>query len=518
MSEILDWLEAPEQGFTEVAPLEFYRDIFPEGELDEKGAMTKGKYVGIIVEITKEKKKKVRKDGTAKEVPVCRRYSVTDDLEAVSEVVKGDSFCVMPPLSYAGKERTAENAREMYAMVFDLDGIIIKDGFARGLHDFWYGHVVAARRLPMPTYIVASGSGVHLYYVLERPVPLFKNVARQLQKYKREMTEMIWNEGITTLGEDRKNIQQEGIYQAFRMPGTVTKQGERVKAYRVGPKVTIGYLNEFVFDEYKVKEFSYKSELSKAMAKEKYPEWFERRIVQGQGKKKWAVSRKVYEWWKKEIFSKARVGHRYYCLMMLAIYAKKCSVYDEKHNPDPVTREELEEDAFELMERFDELTTDPQNRFDETDVQDALEAFEEQYMTYPRNSVAYRAGIEIQANKRNGRDQETHLKIARGTKKAMKEAGVMKQEGRPSKEKAVREYFKSNPKASSAEAARDLQMSKKTIYKYRKMIEAEGASWRPPIADVEYYDSESDRERVDRLVELEQRLRKYYDGYYGEKG
>ena len=465
MDVISVWLA---KNFKIVDPLEFYRDIFPVGELDGKDEFSKGKYTGIAVVITSEKKKVKNKVGDTREVPVCMRYTVTDDLDNIEEIVCGDDFCVMAPLSYAGKKRTSENARMLYAMVFDLDGIIIKDDFARGLEDFWFGHVMAAKRLPMPTYIVASGTGVHLYYVFEEAIPLFPNVVRQLQKYKREMTEMIWNEGITTLGNS-KDIQQEGIFQAFRMPGSITKIGTRAAAYRCGEKVSMMYMNSFVPGEYMVREYSYKSELSKAMAKEKYPEWFERRVVNGEGKKKWAVSRNVYDWWKREILSKAKVGHRYYCLMMLSVYAQKCSIYDEKHNPNPVTREELESDCFEIMEYFESLTSDPKNHFTEIDVQDALEAFEERYTTYPRKSISFKSGIEIKANKRNGMEQKWHLEEARALRDIrMKREGRdwRDNNGRKDKKALVLDYIVEHPNQNVTAISKTLGISRTTVYKY----------------------------------------------------
>ena len=392
---------------------------------------------------------------------------MTDDLQAIEDVLDTDYFCVMAPLSYAGRKRSAENARNLYAIVVDLDGIIVKDGFARGLEDLWGGHILAADRIPMPTYFVYSGNGVHLYYVFESPLPLFRNVVKQFQKYKKELTSLIWNEGITEFGSDEKLIQQEGIYQAFRMPGTITKNGKRAVAYKCGEKVTVNYMNQYVFKEYQVTEFAYKSELTLKEAKEKYPEWYHDKIELGMPRKKWAVNRNVYDWWKKEIFSKAKVGHRYYCLMMLSIYAEKCSKFDEKKNPNPVTRDELEADCFELMETFEQLTTDPENHFTEIDVQDALEAFEEAYITYPRNSVAYRAGIEIKANKRNYRKQKTHLEIARATKKVLKDEGDLKGEGRPSKEMEVTQYFIEHPDATTAQAMADLGVIRPTIAKYK---------------------------------------------------
>lgn len=514
MSEITDWLTDPRQRFEEVSPYEFYRDLFPEGELDVAGAKTKGKYTAIAITVSSTETITVeRKDGTTREKPLTRRYTITDDLEGINTVVSGDDFAIMAPLSYAGRNRSAENARMLYGLVFDLDGIIIRDGFAQGLESFWYGHVIAAERLPMPTYIVASGTGVHLYYVFEAPLPLFDNIRSQLQKYKHELTEMIWNESITVLGKDRKDVQQEGIFQAFRMPGSITKNGQRTRAFRTGEKVGMHYMNGFVFSEFQVTEFTYKSELTLREAAEKYPEWYEERI---KNKKKgvlhpWRLNRSVYDWWKKEIFNKARVGHRYYCLMTLSIFAMKCSFYDPKKNPDPVTRDELEADCYELMEVFDKLTVDPKNKFDIIDVQDALEAFEDPYITYPRNSIAFKSGIEIKANVRKGNTQEEHLKIARFTKELKKQSGKMNPEGRPSKERLVLEYFRDHPDASNTQAAKDLQIDRKTVVKYHKGTEMQKKVEITPRID--YVASNGHIIEMDKtnLDETRERRREYYE-------
>ena len=158
--------------FEEVKPLEFYREIFPEGELDEwaedPAECTPGKYTAIAVEITKEKKK----DGR----PLVKRYSITDELDGVDFLTYSKNFCVMSPISYAGKSRDSTNARVMYALCIELDNLITtKDGRQRGLNvllDQWTERV---DWIPRPTFLVASGSGVHLYYVFENGIPLFKN-------------------------------------------------------------------------------------------------------------------------------------------------------------------------------------------------------------------------------------------------------------------------------------------------------------------------------------------------------
>lgn len=68
------------------------------------------------------------------------------------------------------------------------------------------------------------------------------------------------------------------------MVGTQSKLGKRypVKAFETGERVTIEYLNGYLMDKSKaVTDFHYKSDLSLAEARKKYPEWYEKRIVQG---------------------------------------------------------------------------------------------------------------------------------------------------------------------------------------------------------------------------------------------
>ena len=465
MGNIFDnWLNTY---FEEVTPREFYRSIYSEGELDEKDSFTPGKYTGVAVCISQNEKRK--KKGVSEE-PKVYRFSLTDDLDLIDELgARDDIFCLMAPLSYAGKSRSAKAARFMYAMAFDLDMIKVSDDKKTpiGLIDLWNGHIEAADRLPKPTYIVSSGTGLHLYYVFNQPIPLFENIVKQLQKLKHELTYMLWNEGIVSI-KSENDIQYEGIFQGFRVPGTITKNGSKAKVYETGKKVDLEYLNNYVDEKYQVKEFAYKSKVTKSEAKNLYPTWYEERIVQG---KKgllhpWAISRNLYDWWKTEILKKAKVGHRYYCLMMLAVYAVKCGNYDPKKNPNPVTRDELERDAFEIMRYFETLTNSEDNHFDEGDVLDALDAYDNAMQTYPRNSVEYRAGFRLPENKRNGRKQSVHLKIARSTLSIMNDERGSSLQGRPDKKSIIAEWQLLHPNGSKAECHRDLNIDPKTIRKW----------------------------------------------------
>ena len=80
---------------------------------------------------------------------------------------------------------------------------------------------------------------------MEKPVPLFGNVAKELAAYKRELTEKIWNRHVTW-SCTKETIQQESVFQAFRMVGTITKLGDRVQAFRTGDRVSLDDLNKYV--------------------------------------------------------------------------------------------------------------------------------------------------------------------------------------------------------------------------------------------------------------------------------
>lgn len=449
--------------YPEVTPRSFYRGIFPEGSLDQYGKMTEYKYTGIVVEVTGEKNALGRQR--------IKRYTLTDELGAVDTATSTDHFCICSPLSYIGKERTAEHAREAYAIAIDLDHIRMEHnpkydlptGIVDLFHQFDIGH------LPRPTYIVSSGSGLHLYYVLDRPVPLFRNYADELQDLKRALTKRVWNDYIVDIKSDR-DIQQEGIYQGFRMPGTVTKKGDRARAFLTGERVTIADLNRYVPDMFKAKKVEKirRGKISFAEAEKLYPDWSER-VKQGRKRGQGTSSRRVYDWWKRKIFDEAKEGHRYYCLMILAIYAKKCSVYDEKKNPNPVTREELEDDCFALIERMERLTTREDNHFTEADVLSALEAFNDRWITYPRAAMEYRSGIANPANKRNGRKQNLHLRIARSIQEIQdEEKGTNWRDGngRKPKRDEVLAWRRDHPDGKKIECFRETGLSRVTIDKY----------------------------------------------------
>lgn len=424
-----------EKYFQEVAPKEFYRDIFVEGELQKKGVYGDNKYNAIAVELGKDK---------------IKRYTITDDLDMIDELLHSENFIIVSPITYVGKSRNSDNARMMYALAIDLDGVNKEINIIDLFHQ-----IEKVEHLPRPTYTVISGGGLHLYYVFQRPIPLFKNIVQQLTNLKNDLTRKIWNGYVTDLND---KVQYQSIFQGFRLVGGVTKSGARTKAYKTGEKVTIEYLNEFVFDlKNQVTQFIYKSDLTLEEAKSKYPEWYERRIIEKQPRGTWTCKKDLYEWWKCRLIE-IQEGHRYYGVMCLAIYAKKCGILQE----------ELENDAFSMVDRLDLLTSDEDNHFTREDVLAALELYNDNYITFPIDTISKLTKIRIEKNKRNGLKQKQHLYLARRRKEDMKaiELPMKAPEGRPTAQNKVNQWQKEHPNGKKADCIRDTGLSKKTVYKW----------------------------------------------------
>lgn len=449
--------------FEEVQPMEFYREIFPVSELDEWRENPKERaehrYTGIIVEVTGEKKPNGKQR--------IKRYTVTDELDEIDGAIWRDTFQVLAPISYVGKSRKSENARVMYALVVELDNLTVRnDGTQSGLKNLIGQWSEKTHWIPRPTYTVASGNGLHLYYLFEQGIPLFPNVVKSLEAYKRELTRMIWNRH-TTKDYEIEKIQFESIFQAFRMVGTITKKGDRVHAFRTGERVSIEYMNSFIVPETVKKHPEtqitqiYKSKLTLAEAKKKYPDWYERRIERKEPKGHWICKKDLYNWWKRRIEGEGAVGHRYYCLMMLCIYAVKCDV----------SREELEADCLELAEVFEGRTESEDNHFTEKDVIDALQSFEDKgLITYPVTSIANRSGIQIEKNKRNGRKQKQHCEVMRAIE-SITNPNWREGNGRKPKQDVVQDWRTKNPNGTKADCIRATGLSKPTVYRWWKEVE-----------------------------------------------
>lgn len=451
--------ELKNYGLEEVEPLDFYRDIFPEGELQQKGIYESGKYCGIAVEII---------EGSGK-IKV-NRYTITDELDTIRDLLESPNFVLLSPISYVGKTRHTENTRKMYAFALEIDNLKVNvKGEPVGLDDLL--HQMRNNILPMANYIVTSGNGVHLYFIFDQPIRLFPNVRESLSRYKRFITRQFWN-GYITFDNTEDKIQFESAFQGFRLVGGVTKAGDRTHVFRLNSHpITIEYLNEFVYQERGVEDPSivvcYDSLLTLEQAKKKYPEWYQRRIIENAPKGTWTVKRDLYDWWLRRIKSEIKVGHRYHALMLLSVYALKCDI----------SYEELEKDCFSLLQPYDSISKTEDNPFKISDVMSALQIYQDKnYITFPITSIEKLSGLKIEKNKRNGRKQKVHLKIMNSTRDILYPNGEWRNlEGRPKgsgeKKDIVVEWRKNNPQGKKAQCVRDTGLDKKTVYKWWDLLD-----------------------------------------------
>lgn len=195
-------------------------------------------------------------------------------------------------------------------------------------------------------------------------------------------------------------------------------------------------------------------------ARIKYPEWYHCRIEQKIKSNPWKCNRGLYDWWINQIQKDrngATYGHRYFCIMTLAIFAVKCGIAEE----------ELKQDAYSLIPFLNDLK--PQNPFTKDDVNSALECFDPAYITFPRKDIEKITGIRIDPRKRNGRKQAVHLAGARAIQKINDEANGTnwrENNGRKQKKDTVLEWRINHPKGRKIDCERDTGMSRHTILKW----------------------------------------------------
>ena len=388
------------------------------------------------------------------------RIMFEDEFDDILLTLQDADFAILNGITYFGRRNEQAHASKMYSLIFDLDGIT-----EQKLRNFF--KQCSGGVIPSPNYIVLSGHGLHLYYIFEQPLPLFPNIKLQVKELKYALTRRIWNKYTSTLDEP----QYQGINQGFRVAGGKTKKGcsfDYSVVFRYRKEFfSMAELNQFVpkdsqIDEQKIfKETKYTLE----DAKKRFPEWYERVVLQKERTvKKWDIAGKVhgdnpfalYDWWLSQIKTGATFGHRYFCVMMLAIYAVKCDV----------PKERLDQDAADLIPYLNALGDEP---FTAADVESAFECYDDRYATFPLRDIAKLSAIEIPRNKRNGRSQAVHMQLMQTQAAKLREIGETTgwgQDGRPSNEQKVLEWREKYPSGTRKECAADLGITERTVRRW----------------------------------------------------
>lgn len=497
-----------EAGYNTVEALELYQHMFKFEEestqsTQEKAAgVHKGNPVGFSQNWEYDSEGKlVLKDKPLKTTGEVKKVASTIDRKTdimyrdvfaeLLAVMQKKDFAIIGGVTYYGHRRIQEYAAKCYALIFDLD-----DVSDRNLSHFLFGATTAANLYPLPNYIVLSGSGIHLYYLLETPISLFPKTKIELTKLKYALTDLLWNK--RTSGTD---VQHQPIYQGYRIVGGKTKKGSDLPntvAFKLNDHpFDIRALNSYLSDDDQIDIdvlFQAENRLTLAEAKELYPEWYAKmfnedgtkktrdenkpELLKGDtnylknrnawdipGKRKGNSEYSLYNWWKKQLMRGVRYHTRYFNIMCLAVYAIK----------DQVPYEQLEKDAYELIPYLQTLSDE--DVFSADDVESALSAYDSQFHTFPLWCIEKLSGVTVKRNKRNhseleyGTRQKVHMATMLTAKRVMKQLNSLKApDGRPSKEKQVVTFIKTHPDLSISDISKALDISYPTVKKYYQSV------------------------------------------------
>ena len=448
--ECFEYLSAQYQ---QVGGYEFYRELFPDNENagEQHTDYSHPNAIYLYRDEADQDQEKLR-----------RRVMLNDTWEQdYMDYVEQNPMTLCSGLVYRRKANKLENAQRINALIFDLDGVGLRE--IRNLFLRFGGDPELPRRLPMPTYLVLSGTGLHVYYVFREPIDLYPNIKIQLKSLKYDLTFRMWEYKATS---QVKAIQYQSINQGFRMVGSVNvKHGTELVAFRTGEPVTLDYLNAYAKPENRVdvnKPFR-PSKMTRAEAKEAYPEWYQRVVIEGNKKrKKWDIAGKVhgddpyalYHWWLRQI-GEIRGGHRYFFLMCLAIYAYKCDVPKKK------LRSDMQQSFLTLQ------GVEHENALTEDDIKSALEAYDKEYFNFTIQDIEKLTDVRIDRNKRNGRKQSEHLARARLVQTYDYPNGSWRNKnGTPSKAGQVLAWREAHPDGRKIDCYRETGLSRTTIDKW----------------------------------------------------
>ena len=432
-----------------VSPLEYYRDMFPLGSFEGADPALhpfgENRRPNGILNVLEDPELRGRSYARI----------VFDDLGEIARCLD-KPMVVISPVGYSGRRKRSQLAYQIFGFVIDLDDVGVPE-----LNDLLYQMENGV--LPFATYIVNSGGGVHVVYLFDSPVPAMPRYYDSLNNLKAGLTDRIWNQYTSK----NKKKQFQGIFQSFRAVGSPSKLGAdyRVGAYRVGRKTTIHELNTWVEPEDQC-VFDDLAYTSLQEAEEVWPEWYERRIIEGRpvGDYQLTEAQKIrrrawYDAWIKRIRKGAHDGNRHYCIGVLFNYAQKAEI--------PL--EDAYEDALQLLPYLNSLTEKPGNEFTENDILDATVYYDREFIKMGRKGIYRLTKIDIGETKRNGQRQADHLEEAR----AIRDIRMKRQRrkwtdgsGRPSEEQTVLEWVMRNPGRRKADCIRETGLSKPTVYKW----------------------------------------------------
>jgi len=333
-----------------------------------------------------------------------------------------------------------KNARSVYGFCIDCDSVYsdtLRDAFQNG----WDRN---SNSCLFPTYIINSGTGLHLYFILSRPVPCY---SKQLDKITNVYRTLAAKETSTFFIGQKTQILWFG--QSFRVVGSRTKDDFTTRAFKVGHTYTIEDIAIYYDLDYK---FEYQGEFIEKKEKPKTNN-IRRKYTKEHSFK---TNRAFYDYTLREAKHRTIEGQRYLTMCALTVIGYKCGI----------DRNSIESDLRSLLPIFNDKATKP---IKDREITSALKMYNEKAVLTRRESLEAWLGWKYEPKvkrRKHPLKQEEHLALARQRKDEMRAEGTLGKEGRPSKEQEVVRYIEQYPEAKKSEVAKALGVSRPTIDKY----------------------------------------------------
>ena len=363
------------------------------------------------------------------------KHIVSYPLWDAVEQCTGRNDMLLGGCSYFNNWISKKSAKDLYTFIIDMDNVY-SGTLLNALQRDWY--TANGEYLPKPTYIVNSGTGLHLYFVLEEPIPNYNTSREDIDRVYRALAVQQTTKRVYL----RKQVQWFG--QDFRMAGGLNKYDWENTVFRIGEKWDIDELAKAVgFPDVHFVRYGEKR-IKKPSQKQK-----------GRGKRKgWRTNRAFYDHALQGCRAKTKEGNRYTSMCALSVIAWKCGV----------PAEELEQDLLALLPDYNRGA---QRLVKEKEVYSAMKMYNEKAMLTQRESLENWQGWEYKPIKRNGRKQSEHLRRARAVQGIDYPDGEWRnKQGAPTAEQTVREWQEAHPEGRKTDCARDTGLSRTTVTKW----------------------------------------------------
>lgn len=362
------------------------------------------------------------------------KHIVPMSIDEAMEQSEGRNDVLMGGCTYFNNWISKKSAKDIYTFIIDMDNVY-SGTLLNALRNDW--KTANNEPLPMPTYIVNSGTGLHLYFVLTEPIPNYRVTTESLDKLYRALAIQQTTKRVYL----HKQVQWFG--QDFRMAGGLNKYEWKNTVFKVGEKWDIDELGKAV--GLKDVHFIRYGEKRKKKLPTKQKQ---------QNREGWRSNRAFYDYALRNCRDKTREGNRYTSMCALSVIAWKCNV----------PQEELEKDLLSLLPDYNKGAT---RQIKEKEIYSAMKMYNPKAMLTNRESLENWQGWEYKPIKRNGRKQAEHLERARLVQTLDYPNGAWRnKEGRPTKEYIVREYLELHPNATKTDVVRNTGLTYNTVRKY----------------------------------------------------